>query len=151
MKRERDSDSDEARSSADATAQYGIYNLGHSFVRPPVVQNKPNTKRPRVGDGHTTTNDVPVKSEPDPERFSSESSALRRNLRRAFMDLNLGSGRRDATPCGKFKHRTTTLTCLMCKHKLSFNIHVKTTGHPLLGTTPQKTVSPYLYSFFCRN
>ncbi|OBT63118.1 hypothetical protein VE03_07464 [Pseudogymnoascus sp. 23342-1-I1] len=74
MKRDRVSDSEESDvpdnasiTSADATAQYGIYNPGYSFVRPAVVQNKPITKRPRVDDNKSTPGNSSLNSEPKPK------------------------------------------------------------------------------------
>lgn len=75
MKRERHSDSEEANGQGNnsrsraSTEEFGIYNPGYSFARPSVAQSKPSPKRPRVGDGKTTTDNRPVKSGPEPERF----------------------------------------------------------------------------------
>lgn len=73
MKRERESDGEEASGQSNNTGSgafstgYGIFNPGYSFVRPPGVQSKPTTKRSRVGDGSNTTYHGPVKFEPRPK------------------------------------------------------------------------------------
>ncbi|KFZ12294.1 hypothetical protein V501_04298 [Pseudogymnoascus sp. VKM F-4519 (FW-2642)] len=75
MKRERARESDEESDdqggisrSRTSTEEYGMHNPGYSFVRPPVVQTKPSTKLPRVGDGNATTDDGPLKSGPEPKK-----------------------------------------------------------------------------------
>ncbi|KFY21239.1 hypothetical protein V491_03050 [Pseudogymnoascus sp. VKM F-3775] len=72
--RERESN-DEAngqRSSAGSGAfftGYGVFNPGYSFARPPELQNKPSTKRPRIGKGNATSDYISLKPEPESGRF----------------------------------------------------------------------------------
>ncbi|KFY11473.1 hypothetical protein V492_04441 [Pseudogymnoascus sp. VKM F-4246] len=72
MKRERQSD-DEADGQRTNTGSgafstgYGVFNPGCSFARPPGIQSKPNTKRPRIGDSNAPSDAVPLKPDPEPE------------------------------------------------------------------------------------
>lgn len=158
MKRERLSDSEESNaqdnnsiSSADATAQHGIYNPGYSFVRPAVVQSNPITKRPRVGGSNSTIGNSSLKSEPKP-RKSNDASVKKEPEQGDLYGLEPGVGpsRRSSSNVRDIqtpkRKRCTTLMCPMCKHSPWSNIHVKT-HHPLLGMAPRKTVSPYSTSF----
>lgn len=80
MKRERDSDSESASGqetdfrTRTSTEEYGMYNPGYSFVRPPpVVQSKPSSKRLRAENSNSATATGPLRSEPEPKNVREPS------------------------------------------------------------------------------
>ncbi|OBT71766.1 hypothetical protein VF21_09404 [Pseudogymnoascus sp. 05NY08] len=148
MKREHESD-EESDGQGDisrtrtSSEEYRMYNPGYSFVRQPVVQTKPSTKRPRVGDGNTATAaNGPLRSEPEPKK--SRALGIKAEPEEDLYGLEPGSGpssrsssnvrdiqtpRHISLPRPMFKLRSTTL---------SSNIHVTIADRPLLGMVPQK-------------
>lgn len=114
MKRERESDDESddqggISKSRTSTEEYGMYNPGYSFVRPPVVQTKPSTKRTRAGDGNSTANKVPVKYEPEPERFRELSIKAEHDAGLCGLESGVGPSRRNnLTDVQTPRHNNTT-------------------------------------------